>query len=105
MESKQRIYAVDKPIDGDVRPRFRERLDCSGTKRTRRLNTAGDVAGSQQVLASGAAPALDQALPVGVVVISELFAPANLPRRANPDRAIDDVDVAVGTAGGVDEAS
>src|SRR5436309_4670045 len=59
---------------------------------------------SQQVLASGAAPALDQALAVGVVVISELFSLANLPRRANPDRAIDDVDVAVGAAGVVDEA-
>src|SRR4029453_14047214 len=59
---------------------------------------------SQERLAPRAAPALDQCLAVSVVVVGELLAPSNPPVFANPDSAVDDVDVAVGAAGVVDEA-
>src|SRR5205809_6028324 len=59
---------------------------------------------SQKNLAARAAAALDQPFAVGVVVVGQLLAPADKARRANPDRAVDDVDVAVGAAGVVDEA-
>src|SRR5438093_2670226 len=59
---------------------------------------------SKKDLTPGPAPARDQPFAVGVVVVRQLLAPADPPRRANPDRAVDDVDVAVGAAGVVDEA-
>src|SRR4051812_12531298 len=62
------------------------------------------AAGSNQVLATGTAAALDQPFTVGVVVVGELFAFANRARRTDPDRAVVYVHVAVRFAGVVDEA-
>src|SRR5712692_6381050 len=59
---------------------------------------------SQQDLTAGPASTADQSLAFGVVVIGQLFACADGPPRAYPDRAVDDLNVAVGTAGMIDEA-
>ena len=48
---------------------------------------------SEQRLTPRPAPALDEPLAVGVVVVGDLLAPADRPRGANPDDAVLDVDV------------
>src|SRR5207237_7780573 len=58
---------------------------------------------SQKRLAAWTAAAFDEPLAVRVVVVGELLASADPARGANPDRAVDDVDVAVRPAGMVDE--
>src|SRR5437764_9481029 len=68
-------------------------------RRTREGKPPGQL---QECLASAPAPAHDETLSVGVVVIGELLAFANRARRSNPDDAVDDVDVAVRAAGMVD---
>src|ERR1700733_9034350 len=60
-------------------------------------------AGSQQVLTAGPTPAFDQTLAIGVVVIGQFLAPPDPARRPDPDRAAENVDVAVGPARMVDE--
>src|SRR5262245_25080534 len=59
---------------------------------------------SQEDLAAGPAAALDEPFAVGVVVVGDLLAAPDRPRRANPDHAVDNVHVGVGTAGVVDVA-
>src|SRR5262249_48168871 len=71
--------------------------------RTRR-SRGGRKSASQEDLTVRPAAALDEAFAVRVVVVGDLLATPDPPRRANPDHAVDDVDVGVGTAGMVDVA-
>src|SRR4029077_1509803 len=73
----------------------------SGTRRSH--GGRRPAAESQEMLTSGTAAALDQPFTVRVVVIGQLLALPDLPGSANPDHPVDDVDVAVRTAGMVDE--
>jgi len=50
------------------------------------------------------APARNQLLAIGVVVVGELLASVDIPRRADPDRLANDVAIAVWFARVVDEA-
>src|SRR4051812_7950743 len=70
----------------------------------RRAAAARACRKSQKRLAAWTTAAHDQPLAVGVVVIGELFAFADLPRRANPDDAVLDVDITIGPARVIDEA-
>ena len=59
---------------------------------------------SQQGLASRTAAALDEPFPVGVVVVSQLFAATDCFRGTYPDRAVNNVNVAVRPARVIDES-
>src|SRR5262249_55196634 len=78
----------------------------SAMRRSRadRTPALAPVRRSQQRLASRPAAALDQSVSISVVVVRQLLSPPNGTRRADPDRALDDMNVAVRTAAVIDEA-
>src|SRR5262249_49670990 len=80
----------------------REVLNFGGTRRGREAVQVEDHL--QQPLAAGTATAFDQAVTIRVVVVGQFFTAANRSRRADPDHALLDVDVAVGPARVVDVA-
>src|SRR5688572_528054 len=63
----------------------------------------GGITNLQLRLAAGSAPARYRLIPLGVVVVGQLFAGQNVARRPNPNRLVDDVDPAVRLAGMIDE--